>query len=62
MRPRFKTKVLEKFMEMVAMGTIRDFQPIPNGVFNISELNDLYVNGYIYLHQFRGGSEFRAVT
>lgn len=49
-------------MEMVANGTIRDFEEIPIKEFAADELYELHVRGYIYAYTFKGKTVFKAVV
>lgn len=53
---------VDKFMEMVANGTIRDFEEIPIKEFTGDELYELHVRGYIYAYTFKGKTVFKAVV
>lgn len=53
---------IDKFMEMVANGMIRDFEEIPINEFTADELYELHVRGYIYAYTFRGKTVFKAVA
>lgn len=57
----FRTAAKEKFLDYAASGQIRDFQPIPSGLFTKEELRELYMAGNLYLFIDRNGSYFKAV-
>lgn len=53
---------IDKFMDMVGNGSIRDFGEIPINEFTPEELYELYSRGYFYPFTFGGRTVFKAVV